>query len=69
VAAVSGLQPGSRVTLAPAFDSDGVEIDQLGDCEAVVVEVGSGDVLVSLKGTGAEWWVTKRRLRVRAGEV
>lgn len=59
------LQPGCRVTLAPAFDGDGVEIDQLGDCEATIVEVARGDVLVSLKGTGAEWWVTKRRLRVQ----
>ncbi len=62
---------GQVVTIRPAYwRDDGSEMDQHGHCEATVVDVSpSGeDVLVRLRGTDEELWVTHRRIRQMEAE-
>jgi hypothetical protein len=57
---------GQVIEIRPAY-FEGEELDQLGHCEATVVAVSpSGeDVLVRLRGTDEEWWVSHRRVKQR----
>ncbi len=57
------LHKGMLVEVLPAFDSDGVELDQLGGCEGCIEEVHERDVLLSFRGGLGDTWVSKRRIK------
>ena len=57
---------GTFVTILPAY-SEGIECDEFGYCCGWVREIcADGCMLIEVKGTGDEFYISNRRIRIAA---